>query len=399
MADNNTGSSRCGIDTVEIARIERLLAQTPAADLRKLFSAQELADSGDGPGRAASLAARFAAKEACVKLFPREVALGQIEPTDFSVVRDNYGAPKAVLSSIAQALLARHRLCGIALSLTHDRTRASAVALTEMAQLAVPTAGRFLYRFVPLRRDLVLANLRRVFGDTASAAEIERLAKAHYAHLWRLAGEFIRMSWMSRAHKQALARVENLDLLVAAMAQGKGVLVLTGDFGNWQVATMAAISRHPHLRGKFHFVRRLLKPQWLDRLVRHFFNPARFGVMTKCRPLDVMLAQLGQGKVIVFPFDQHAQPPDGIEVDFFGHPTWTFKSLAIIALATGAPVLPAAVWREPDGRQVLRFEAALPLIECTNTNEAIRRNTLAHSRALERLVLGHPEQWNWMQQR
>ncbi len=70
---------RCGIDTVEIARIERLLQETPAADLRRLFSSQELADSGDGPGRAASLAARFAAKEACLKLFPRETALGQIE--------------------------------------------------------------------------------------------------------------------------------------------------------------------------------------------------------------------------------------------------------------------------------------------------------------------------------
>ena len=133
MADNNFGSSRCGIDTVEIARIERLLAQTPAADLRKLFSAQELADSGNGPGRAASLAARFAAKEACVKLFPRELALGQIELADFSVARDNYGAPQAVLSPIAPALLARYRLRGIALSLTHDRTSASAVALAEPA--------------------------------------------------------------------------------------------------------------------------------------------------------------------------------------------------------------------------------------------------------------------------
>jgi phosphopantetheine--protein transferase-like protein len=399
VADNNTGWSRCGIDTVEIARIERLLAQTPAGDLRKHFSTQELADSGDGPGRAASLAARFAAKEACVKLFPREVALGQIEPADFSVVRDNYGAPKAVLSSIAQALLARHRLCGIALSLTHDRTSASAVALAEPAQLAVPAAGRFLYRFVPLRRDVVLANLRRVFGDTASAVEIERLAKAHYAHLWRLAGEFIRMPWMSEAHKQALARVENLDALVTAMAQGKGALVLTGHFGNWEVAARAAIALYPHLRGKFHFVRRPLKPQWLDRLVKHPFNPARFGVMTKCRSLDAMLARIGQGEVIVFPFDQHAQPADGIEVDFFGHPAWTFKSLAIIALATGAPVLPAAVWREPDGRHVLRFEEALPLIECENTNESIRRTTLVHNRALERLVLRHPEQWYWMQRR
>ena len=90
---------------------------------------------------------------------------------------------------------------------------------------------------------------------------------------------------------------------------------------------------------------------------------------------------------------------DGIEVDFFGHPAWTFKSLAIIALATGAPVLPAAAWREPDGRRVLRFEEALPLIKCENTDEAIRRNTLGFNRALERLVLRHPEQWYWMQRR
>ncbi len=399
MADNNAGSSRCGIDTVEIARIERLLAQTPATDLHKLFSMKELADSGDGPGRTASLAARIAAKEACVKLFPREAALGQIEPADFSVARDNYGAPQAVLSSNAQAVLARHRLGGIALSLTHDRINASAVALAEPAEVTVPAAGRILYRFVPLRRNVVLANLRRVFGNTASAAEIERLAAAHYGHLWRLAGEFIRFPWMSDARKRAFARLENLDALVAAMAQGKGVLVLTGRFGNWAVATTAANTQFPHMRGKIHFVRRTLKSQRLDRLVTHRVNQARFRVSPKSGLLDAMLARLEQGDVIVFPFDQDARPPDGIEVDFFEHPAWTFKSLAIIALATGAPVLPAAAWREPDGRHVLRFEEALPLIKCENTDEAIRRNTLVFNRALERLVLRHPEQWYWMQRR
>jgi hypothetical protein len=39
---------RCGIDSVEIARIERLLAETPVAELTKLFTARELADAGDG---------------------------------------------------------------------------------------------------------------------------------------------------------------------------------------------------------------------------------------------------------------------------------------------------------------------------------------------------------------
>ena len=50
----------CAVDTVDIARIERMLAEVPAEDLSKLFTAQELADAGQGAGRAASLAARRA---------------------------------------------------------------------------------------------------------------------------------------------------------------------------------------------------------------------------------------------------------------------------------------------------------------------------------------------------
>ena len=392
-------STRCGIDSVEIARIERLLAETPPDGLTSFFSAQELADAGEGPGRAASLAARFAAKEACAKLFPREVALGSLEPTDFSVARDNYGAPQVVPNANAERVLGRHRIARIRLSLTHDRASASAVALAEAAPLDVPAAGRFIYRFLPLRRDVVVGNLTRVFGETATAAEIEGLAAAHYAHLWRLVREFIRFRWMSAAEKLALTRVENLDAFIAAQAQGKGIIVLTGHFGNWEVSTTAAIGQFPEMRGRFHYVRRAVKPQWLDRLVTRRFNQAGFGVFPKRGSLDAMLAALERGDVIVFPFDQHAGPPDGIEADFFGHPAWTFKSLAIIALATGAPVLPAAAWREPDGRHVLRFEPPLSPIECENTNEAIRRNTQAYNRELERLVVRHPEQWYWVHRR
>jgi len=86
-------------------------------------------------------------------------------------------------------------------------------------------------------------------------------------------------------------------------------------------------------------------------------------------------------------------------VDFLGHPAGTFKSLAILALSTGAPVIPACSWREPDGTHVLRFEDPLPLIECDDTNEAIRKNTQAYNAALERMLLRHPEQWIWMHRR
>ncbi len=390
---------RCGVDTVEIARIERLLAETPAEHLGQWFSAQELRDAGVGPGRAASLAARFAAKEACAKLLPREVALGLVGPTDFGVVRDGYGAPQVEASIAAQTALGRNRLRGIQLSLTHDRQQATAMAFA-LPQRAQPSrAAHWLYRLLPFRRGVVLDNLRRVYGDTVDEAEIERLAIGHYGHLGRLAWEFLSYPWLPRARKLAMARVENLELLLAAHAQGKGVLILTGHFGNFEIATVAGLAQFPQAHGRFHFVRRPIRPEWLDRLVTRRFRAAGFGVLPKRGGLDAILDRLAAGDLIVFPFDQHAQRKDGVQVEFFGHPAGTFRSLAVIALATGAPVVPASCWREAPGRHVLRFEAPVPPVDDADPDEAIRLATRAYNRALEHLIVRRPEQWWWTHRR
>ena len=399
LAAPTDAATRCGIDTVAIARMERLLRESAPQDLRRLFSPQELADSGDGAGRTASLAARFAAKEACVKLFPREAALGEIEPSDFAVTRDAYGAPLAQIGPKALPVLARNRIRTIALSLTHDRVSASAVALAVPEAGVAPLAGRIIDRVLPVRRRVIDENLRRVFGASVSEAEIDRLRQAHYAHLWRLCDEFLRFRWLSAKRKTALVRVENVEAFAAALASNKGVLVLTGHFGNWEVSTVAGLGQFPQMRGRFHFVRRPIKPRWLDRFVSWRFQRAGFGVLSKRGSLDAILERLAAGDAIVFPFDQHAGPPDGIEVDFFGHAAWTFKSLAILALSTGAPVVPAASWREPDGRHVLRFEEPVPPIEGGNAGQEIRRTTREYNAVLERLILRHPEQWYWVHRR
>jgi KDO2-lipid IV(A) lauroyltransferase len=379
--------------------MERLLRETPPEDLLKIFSAQELQDSDAGPRRAASLAARFAAKEACLKLFPRETALGSLQPADFSVARENYGAPQALCSQAASDVLARHRIEGISLSLTHDRSRAAAVALAKPMHTEVPLAGRLLYRLLPYRRKVIRENMRRVFGETIPEHEITRLAQAYYAHIWRLITEFLWFPLLSTAQRARLVRVENVEALLEAHARGKGVLLLTGHFGNFEVATAAGIAQFPEARGRFHFVRRPFKPHWLEKFVYQRSLRLGFGSLPKQGSLDMFIDRLAAGDIILFPFDQHAAGRDGIEVDFFGHPAGTFRSLALIARATGAPVVPAASWRERDGRHVLRFEPALAAIECEDYDEEIRRNTRAYNAALERLILRHPEQWWWMHRR
>ena len=107
MTDGSGPPIRCGIDTVEIARVERLLRGATPEELLTIFSREELYDVGEGPGRAASLAARFAAKEACLKLFPREAALELIGPADFAGARDGHGAPHIVCSPSTLESIAR----------------------------------------------------------------------------------------------------------------------------------------------------------------------------------------------------------------------------------------------------------------------------------------------------
>jgi len=391
--------TRCGIDTVEIARVERMLEVMTPEELARLFSEHELADAGAGARRVPSLAARFAAKEACCKLFPRETALGVIAPADFAVERDAYGAPCVKASVNAQAVLDRHRVARLRVSLTHTESSASAIAWCDPRQTNVPWFGKLLYHLLPYRRGIVLGNLRRVFGGILPEDEIRRLAQAYYAHYSRFPVEFVRLPLMSARRRKAWVRLENIESPIRAHAQGKGLLLLTGHFGNFEVATVAGIAQFPQYRGKFHFVRRPLKPRLLNAFVTWRFKRAGFGTLPKRGSLDTILELLAGGAVIVYVFDQHAGKRDGVTVDFCGHPAGTFKSVALLALTTGAPVIPACSWREPDGSHVLRFEDPLPLIECEDPGEAVRLNTRAYNVAIERMLLRHPEQWIWMHRR
>ena len=127
-------------------------------------------------------------------------------------------------------------------------------------------------------------------GSTGHAVTIDHGSWAsHYAHLARLVIEFLRFRWLSDERKAAIVRVENIDLVRAVHARGKGVLILTGHFGNWEVATIAGVRKVPEAHGRFHFVRRAIKPRWLESLVTRRFQRAGFGVLPKRGSLDALV--------------------------------------------------------------------------------------------------------------
>jgi KDO2-lipid IV(A) lauroyltransferase len=241
--------------------------------------------------------------------------------------------------------------------------------------------------------------MRRVFGNDVSETDLIRLAQAYYGHYVRFFGEFLKLPWMSAEQKRKFIRVENVQAPLEAHKKGKGLLLLTGHFGNWEVSTVAGIQQFPEFKGQFHFVRRPLKPKLFNDFVTRRFRKAGFGTIAKRGSLDQILDLLASGAIVVYVFDQHAGKKDGVIVDFFGHPAGTFKSPALIAMSSGAPVIPASSWREPDGTHVLRFEEPIPVVETGNPGEDIRTNTRAFNAALEQMLLRHPELWIWMHKR
>lgn len=265
----------------------------------------------------------------------------------------------------------------------------------------VTLAGRLLYHVLPYRRRIVHANIEQVFGQRYSALEKKQLALKFYSHLATSLKEMFQLRFMSEKALCEKVEVRGHERLLEVAAQGRGVLVLTGHFGNWEFAPLGGILNFKQFKGQFHFIRRTLGNKTIERILFRRYYRAGLNVIPKKNSLQQVTQALEQNHAVVFVLDQHASLAnrDGIAAEFFGKPAGTYRSLASIARHTGIPVVPAAGYRQPDGRHVLAFHEPIVWQEGQTTHESIYLNTRAYNEALEKIILEHPEQWLWLHRR
>ncbi len=119
------------MDIVEVRRFERMLEQCSEAQLETIYTPAEIAYCRSKKNPTLSLAGRFAVKESCMKLFPRETALKEIDFADFEVVVDCYGSPNVRITDKLSRLLARSGSTTIAVSLSHTDSFACGMAIAK----------------------------------------------------------------------------------------------------------------------------------------------------------------------------------------------------------------------------------------------------------------------------
>ena len=145
----------CGVDFVDINRVKKLINHSTNIDLQEIFSQEEIDYAGKSNNRYGRLAARFAAKEACLKLFPMETARASIDLSDFSVKNDAYGAPHISLSPRASIIFNLYGFEQISISLSHTKDHAMAMVIATRKEIQLPLIRKLIYWLIPIRRKLV----------------------------------------------------------------------------------------------------------------------------------------------------------------------------------------------------------------------------------------------------
>lgn len=255
--------------------------------------------------------------------------------------------------------------------------------------------GRLAFATIPRLRQVGMRNLAIAF-PAKSVGEREQILRAMYQSLgWQLA-EFCQMPGYTLDRASGFLRYEGLENYLEARRRGKGVLVLTGHIGAWELSSFYhSLASYP--MGMV--IRRLDNP-WVDRFVNRIRCLHGNRVLHKDDFARGLIAAMRAGETVGVLMDTNMTPPQGVFVDFFGHAACTAAGVARVALRTGAAVLPGfLVWEQAEQRYVLHFE---PALELTNTGEDendAAANTQLFTGALENIIRRYPEQWLWVHRR
>lgn len=255
--------------------------------------------------------------------------------------------------------------------------------------------ARFAYALLVRLRRVGLQNLELAFPELP-AFEREVLLRREYRNLGWLLAEFCKMSSYTREQASEFIRYDGLEHYLAARDRGKGVLVLTGHVGAWELSSFYhSLAGYP-----MGLVIRRLDNPLVDELVNRIRCQHGNRVLHKDDFARGLLAAMRAGETVGILMDTNMTPPQGVFVSFFGVPACTASGLARVALKTSAAVIPGfLLWDEPERKYVLRFYPELQLAQTGDTEADATENTARFTAFIESVIRQYPSQSLWMHRR
>jgi len=255
-------------------------------------------------------------------------------------------------------------------------------------------AGALAYYILPKYRKIALNNLELAFGEEKGESELKRIARRVFENLGKNAFELVRFPKIDESNIGRLVRLENADRLRRAFEKGKGVLIITAHIGNWEL--MAATLRLNDFPGVT--VGRRIYFHKYDEYLNRLRKTHDVNVIYRDESPRRILKVLKENRIVGIVADQDVDSVDGVFVDFFGRPAYTPSGPALLARASGAPLVPVFIIRN-NGKHSLFIEEPIELADTGDKEKDLVENTQKWSNVVESFIRQYPDQWVWMHRR
>lgn len=253
--------------------------------------------------------------------------------------------------------------------------------------------------FIAIRhRRTAYESLNIAFGNDKTPAEIKKIVKDCFTNMAKGILEMLAHS----NDPQSLGRLvsfEGKDNLDCALSKGKGVIIISGHFGNFPLLlAKLAVSGY-----KVNILLRKMRDGKTD----EYFNRKRLALGIKSIYTQSRIAcvsnsinALRNNEIVFMLMDQNFGSGSGVFVDFFGRKAATATGPVIFALRTGAPIIPVFIMRNPDGKtHKLIIEPELLLADALDKDKVIQESTAKITAIIERYVRKFPAEWGWIHRR
>ena len=265
----------------------------------------------------------------------------------------------------------------------------------SVAKFCSTAMGLVWFKLDTRHRGIALNNIARAYRDELTPEQVLQLGK----HVFKNTAHMVfDIAWAFRLDQEELLKyytIKGYKNLKAAIQKGRGVLLLTGHMGNFELL-VGAFGQDPDY--KMYGAYRKFDFQPLERLMleeRQRYGVTMIPLRGAARKIDAVLRDKDAVGTLL---DQNADWYNGVFVDFFGRPACTNKGMAVLALRTKAVVVPMYIVKVKD-HFILEFLPEIPLQSTGDTIKDIEQNTQNYTRAIESMVRKYPDQYFWVHNR
>lgn len=253
--------------------------------------------------------------------------------------------------------------------------------------------GKMAYRLSRRYRMVAERNLRLAYGDSLSEVERRQLGQQVFIHFAKSLMEFLVGDGLSPEDIRRMVTITGEEHLQWCVQQGKGTLIVTAHYGNWEIAARFLTQCRGYT---LNVVARDADDSVTTVLVNRIREQGGYRVFPKGQAVRATLQALKRNELVALLPDQNA---GDVFVPFFGYLAGTVAGPALLALRTGAPILPVFCTRQPDDTYLFEILSPFTVQPSGDKERDVTEAMTRITAIIEQQVRKYPSQWLWLHNR